>query len=320
MKNIYISSCDKNGGIYRYNIQNGKLIFKEKTDIDRPMYTVFHNGKLWTLQREVDKETHFGGLLSFDVGDDGSLSNPSNVISTNGICPCHLTATDNDVYYVNYLSGNIASMNGKLDTHNGVGVNLPRQDMPHTHYVNVSPDNKYLLSCDLGLDSIFVYDFNLNVKSIAKVPEGDGARHLAYSSDGKYVYCVNELKSTVSVFSYNNGALELKNTYSCIENTTKNNTAAAIRTKGDYLFVSNRGEDTIVCFKMNADKLSFISRTSVSGSSPRDFDFCDNYLICTNETTNNITVFLNDNGTLIKTDEIKNIANPLCVTVIGENI
>lgn len=319
MKNIYISSCDKNGGIYRYNLENGKLVFKEKTNVDQPMYTVAYGGRLYVLLREINADNHFGGVMSFEIAKDGSLCNPSSVVSSGGICPCHLAVTENDTYIVNYLSGNIMSTGGKESVHKGSGVNLPRQDMAHTHYVNVSPDKKYLLSCDLGLDSIYTYNFDLNVKSVAKVPSGHGARHLAYSKDGKYVYCVNELGSSLSVFSYDDGNLELVNTYPTIEKPVEN-TAAAIRYKDGYVYVSNRGEDTIVSFKADADKLTFVSRTFVGGSSPRDFNFCDDYLICTNEKTNNITVFSANNGKLISTDEVTNIANPLCVTVIGEDI
>ena len=319
MKHIYISSCDKNGGIYRYNLQNGKLIFKEKTDIDRPMYTVFYDGRLYVLLREINADNHFGGVMSFEIAKDGSLCNPSETLSSGGICPCHLAVTDKDTYIVNYLSGNLVSIGGKESIHKGSGVNLPRQDTAHTHFVNLSPDKKYLLCCDLGLDSIYTYDFDLNVISVSKVESGEGARHLTYSSDGKYVYCVNELGSTISVFSYSDGSLQLLNTYQAIEKSVEN-TAAAIRFKEGYVYVSNRGEDTIVCFKADEDKLTIVSRTYVGGSSPRDFNFCDNYLICTNEKTNNITVFSVQKDKLISTDEVTNIANPLCVTVIGDNL
>jgi len=134
MKHIYISSCDKTGGIYHYILKNGKLEFSDKTPLDRPMYTVIYNNKLYVILRETDENTHFGGVMSFDIANDGKLKNPSKTVSTNGICPCHLAVAQNDVYVVNYLSGNITSISRKIDTHNGKGENLPRQDMAHTHY------------------------------------------------------------------------------------------------------------------------------------------------------------------------------------------
>ena len=58
------------------------------------------------------------------------------------------------------------------------------------------------------MDTVFVYDRNLDYVSKARVPDGYGARHLALSPDGKYVYCVNELVSSVTVFAYERGVLE----------------------------------------------------------------------------------------------------------------
>lgn len=316
MKDIYISSCDKDGGIYHYTMENGKLIFREKTELDRPMYTVYYKDRLYVLLKETDPETHFGGVQSFSLTRDGKLCEPSGIVSSGGIVPCHLAVTDDGVYIVNYLSGNVVSTGGKVSTHRGKGKNLPRQDMPHTHFISVSPDKKYLLCCDLGLDSIFTYDFNLNAVSTAKVPEGEGARHLAYSDCGKYVYCVNELGSTVSVFAYNDGALTLLNTYPAVENAAADNTAAAVRYRNGYVYVSNRGEDTIVCYRQEEDKLIFVSRTYVVGSCPRDFNFADDFLICTNEKTENIVVFKAQDGILTETGEITGIKDPLCVTVI----
>lgn len=317
MNNLYISCCDPEGGIYRCHLENGKLIFADKTDLDQPMYTVLSEGRLYVLLKETDPKSRFGGVMSFRVAEDGSLCDPSDLLSSRGICPCHLTVADRTVYLVNYLSGNLVGTNGRVSTHAGSGVNLPRQDTAHTHYVNLSPDGKYLLCCDLGLDRIVTYDLDLNEIAFAKVPDGAGARHLAYSEDGRYVYCVNELASTVSVFSYRDGILRLQSSVSALEKPIKN-TAAAIRVKDGFVYVSNRGEDTVVCFKADGDRLRFVSRTAVGGVSPRDFNFCGDYLICANEKSDNVTVFAVDHGKLTKTDEMRDIPHPLCVTVTGE--
>lgn len=316
MKRIYISSCDKNGGIYRYGLDGGKLTFADKTPLDRPMYTVCENKKMYVILKETDISTGFGGLMSFDIAKDGGLVNPSKITSTNGICPCHLAVKNGVCYTVNYLSGNIVSSNGKIHSHSGKGINLPRQDAPHTHYVNLSPDGKYLLSCDLGLDGIYTYDFDLNVISVANVPKGHGARHLDYSDDGKYVYCVNELASTVSTFEYDDGKLILKNTYPCMFRDGIKNTAAAIRFVNGRLYVSNRGDDTVTCFAVSEDRLETVFTQSVEGSFPRDMLIVDGHIIFTNEHTNNVTVFrLSENG-MEKTDTAENITDPLCVTEI----
>ena len=73
MKDIYILSCAEDGGIYRYGFQNGELIFKDKTPLDRPMYAIKRDGKMLVILRETDTQNHFGGFLSFDIAEDGSL-------------------------------------------------------------------------------------------------------------------------------------------------------------------------------------------------------------------------------------------------------
>ncbi len=119
------------GGIYHYIFKNGKLEFLDKTPLDRSMYTVIYNNKLYVILRETDENTHFGGVMSFEIAKDGSLSNPSKVVSSKGVCPCHLAVTEKDVYVVNYLSGNIVSTSSKESKHM-VAVKLCPVRIPHT--------------------------------------------------------------------------------------------------------------------------------------------------------------------------------------------
>ena len=119
MNHIYILSCENNGGIYHYLFKSGKFQFVEKISLDRPMYAIIRNNKMYVVLREIDEVTHFGGILSFDIKENGSLINPTKIESTNGIIPCHLEVLNNNKYVVNYLSGNIVKMGEKMVTHNG---------------------------------------------------------------------------------------------------------------------------------------------------------------------------------------------------------
>lgn len=313
MKHIYILSCEKDGGIYHYLFNNGKFQFVEKTSLDRPMYAIIRENKMYVILREIDNSTHFGGVLSFDISESGNLINPTEIESTNGIVPCHLEVTDNGRYVVNYLSRNIAKIGEKTVTHSGRGVHPTRQEAPHTHFVCASPDKRYILCTDLGLDKIFVYDIDLNQIFTTKVPDGSGARHLCFSQDGTYLYCVNELSNDVSVLEWNDGKLVLKGTYSAIPDFDGESTAAAIRIKGDYLYISNRGADTISRFKIMGEKLELLENTYCGGSGPRDFDIIDDYIICTNENSNSVTLLKLDNGNPVLTDEKLEMRVPLCV-------
>lgn len=315
IRDVYISSCKTDGGIYHYLFENGRFIFKQKTLIDRPMYTAIYKNKLYVILREIDTRAHFGGVMSFDMAGDGRLINPSDVCSTDGIVPCHISVDEKGIFIVNYLSGNIVKLNGKTVFHSGKGVHPTRQEAPHTHFVTTSFDKKYVLCTDLGIDTIFLYDENLNECSSVKLPDGNGPRHLCFSEDGKYLYCVNELSNDVSVFDWNGGKPELKASYPALPDFNGESAAAAIRIKGNYLYISNRGADTISRFEIIDDKLDLLENTYCGGKGPRDFNIIDDYIICTNENSNNVTVLKLENGKPVLTDEKLEIDSCLCVAI-----
>ncbi len=313
MKHIYFSSCDKVGGIHHYTFENGKLTFCEKTELSLPMYTIVKNGKMYALKKYIDGESGVGGLLSYEFDRDLNLINSSEITSTNGVVPCHLCSVNNDVYVVNYVSGSLVKMPDKTVTHSGCGVHPTRQEKAHTHFVTASPDNKYVLCTDLGLDTIFVYDIELNFISSAKVPDGSGCRHLCFN--GNLLYCVNELSSDVSVFSYENGTLKYLNTYAAIPDYKGESTAAAIRLYEGRLYISHRGADCISCYDIKGDALELLWNAPCGGERPRDFDIVDGYVLCTNEGGNVAVLRLSDDGAELVSNDIE-MPDPLCVTVI----
>lgn len=317
MTNIYIASCVKGGGIYHYTLsENNVLDFCEKTTLDEPMYMIIRNEKMYILLRQPDEKTNFSGELSIDIDGTGKLFAPSRIISTKGVVACHLEVSDDNIYAVNYVSGSVIKLPDTLVTHSGHGLHKVRQAAPHTHFVHVSPDGKYILVTDLGLDKIFVYDKDLKLVSEVSVPSGHGPRHLAFSSDGKIVYCVNELGSSVSIFSYSDGELKLQNTISALpKDFSGDNISAAIRIKDNYLYVSNRGHNSISVFEIK-DSYNIVLKECVDcgGNSPRDFNIIDDVLICTNEKSDNVTVFkLNNYIPEIISESELNIPSPLCV-------
>ena len=317
MTNIYIASCVKGGGIYHYTLsENNVLDFCEKTTLDEPMYMIIRNEKMYILLRQPDEKTNFSGELSIDIDGTGKLFAPSRIISTKGAVACHLEVSDDNIYAVNYVSGSVIKLPDTLVTHSGHGLHKVRQAAPHTHFVHASPDGKYILVTDLGLDKIFVYNKDLKLVSEVSVPSGHGPRHLAFSDDGKIVYCVNELGSSVSIFSYSDGELKLQNTISALpKDFSGDNISAAIRIKDNYLYVSNRGHNSISVFEIK-DSYNIVLKECVDcgGNSPRDFNIIDDVLICTNEKSDNVTVFkLNNYIPEIISESELNIPSPLCV-------
>lgn len=314
-KNVYVAACDDKGGIYHYIADENGLTFKDKTEKSKVMFLKAEGGKMYAALR-YGKDGVNSAIVSYDILPDGSLANESEEMSTLGEVACHITVKNGTVLAANYISGSVFMSPDKCDKHSGKGVNLPRQATAHCHFTEFTPDGKYILVCDLGLDTIFTYDMDLKVVNTAKVPAGHGCRHIAFSPDGKLAYCINELMGSVSVFRYNNGKLDYIETYAGLpEDFKEKNTAAAIRVDKGYLYLSHRGHDSICVFKINGEKLCNRSFFSCEGSGPRDMIINGDFLYATNEQTNNVTVFKIKDGKPEYIGSVEGLADPLCVVL-----
>lgn len=301
MKTIYVSSSRGwgIGGIYSYDLdEKGKLLFKEKTEAWSPTYFAKANGKLFALLRDPYKAASpNSALVSFDILEDGHLANKSEMVSTEGTVACHLSVSQDgkDVYAANYSSGSVSKVGEKLVVHEGKGPHPSRQTAPHTHIAILTPDEKYVVVCDLGIDKIFFYDRNLEVVSITEMPAGSGPRHIAFSNDGKLIYCVTELSNEVIVLKYEDGKAEIvsEGVSTLPEDYKGGNTASAIRLSkdGKYLYVANRGHNSIVAFSVDEEKVSEPEFSSCGGKTPRDIYIVDDILLCANQDTDTVMTF-----------------------------
>lgn len=311
--NIYVSACAENGGIYRY-ISDGEYVeLAEKYPLDRPMYLIVKENKLYCLLRAPFKDSDESGLVSFDINRDGSLSGMTAPKSTHGIVACHLAESDGNIYLANYLSGNVVKMPDTVSAHSGKGADPKRQDAPHTHFVCEAADGKYILATDLGIDKIFVYNKDLSIHSVTDMPSGHGPRHIACSENGNTVYCVNELKSTLSRLKYSDGRLTLIDTVPTLPFDFRGtNTAAAIRLDGDKAYISHRGFDAISVMNVSGEKPFLEKTVPVFGRGPRDLWLTDKFFICTNEASNNVTFTDRDSGALLYEFEAESPISVFC--------
>ena len=321
--NVYLAaaSADERGGIYHCKFDGEQLTVANFYNIDRPMYLCVDGDKLYVLLRGLTPGGTDSGMFVWDIAPDGSLSNPTAPVSTQGLCACHISVLDGVPYAANYLSGNVVRFGGEnfavdaIARHEGTGPHPTRQEAAHTHFVRPTPDGKYLFAVDLGIDTVFTYDKDLKRVSHAHVPAGEGCRHLDYSADGRYVYCANELGSSVTVFANDGGVLTALGTYPALPaDFDGQSTAAAIRgaDDGSAVYVSHRGMNTVAALPVLADgKLGAPTFVDIGGDSPRDFLIVDGVLIVTNEKTNNVTMYRDG----VKLACELSMPNPLCVVV-----
>lgn len=308
---FYICSCSEDGGLVRVSLdsETGELKMLSKTPLALPMYAIKDEDELLVITREGG-EGNFGALLRYAVNGGGELSQKGEKLDTGGIVPCHLDSRGDDIYVVNYLSGNVRHMGGRTVFHEGRGSHPTRQEAPHTHCVKIAKDGNVIVT-DLGLDTVFVYSRELELLSQSKVPEGYGARHLVFSEDGKTLFCANELVSSVTVFAYD-GALTPLGTYKAAPDM-QGNTAAAIRLSGNELFVSNRGHNSIAVFSVDGTGLKLKKYIKTYGEEPRDFDVFGRFIVVTNQKSNVVSVIDKETGELVCALGVK---EPLCVTEI----
>jgi 6-phosphogluconolactonase len=284
-----------------------------------------------------------GGVSAFAIDQKTGKLNFLNEVASRGADPCHISLdkTGKYVLVANYTSGNVATFpvlaDGRLGEaasvvqHTGHGPDSERQEGPHAHEIQVTPDNRFAIAADLGLDELLVYKFDAEKGSLAannpasgKVDPGAGPRHFVFHPNGKFVFALNEMGGSVTSFAYDarTGALRELGTVSSLAPDFKGkNESAEIVTdsSGRFLYASNRGPDNIAVFAIDAKKgtLRPIEHVPTKGKAPRNFaiDPTGKYLFAANQESNNIAVFRIDEktGRLTDTGQVLEMPSPVCL-------
>jgi len=339
-------------GIYAYRFKSGRLTPVGATGLvaetPNPSFLAVDPSHhfLYAVNESVPGEKN-GMVSAFAMDRKTGKLTLLNQVSSGGEAPCaiSLDRTGKYVLIANYDSGSVAVFpvlrGGRLGEasafvqHSGHSLNPERQTGPHAHDILTSPDNRFALAADLGLDQLLVYRFDAtkgsltpNVPPAASVPPGSGPRHFVFDRSGKFVYVVNEIHSTVTVFSYDpqHGKLKELQTVSALrENTNPESTTAAeiaLGASGRYLYTSNRGEDTITVFAIDPAKhtLTPVQHAPTLGKTPRGFaiDPAGSYLVAGNQDTDNVFVFrINPKtGQLTATGKVLEVPSPVCVIFV----
>lgn len=336
----------KGEGLYqlRLNRESGKLSQAGTACrcINPSYLNLSRDGRyLYAANERKESEGVFGGTVSaYQVdGRTGELIF-LNRRYTKGADPCYITVHPGCIYVCNYGSGSVASYpiaeNGSLMEmtqfieYKGGGPHKIRQTGAHTHSMTLFESGSCGLVCDLGRDRIEAYRID-GKGHLVHAPElsidsqpGAGPRHQVFSSDESFLYTVNELDSTVSVYRYEKSEsefLEIQKISTLVHEIGEINTCADIQLSPDglCLYVSNRGDSTIVIYRVNeADgQLELIGYTDSGGEIPRSFVITPDgkYLVVANQNSDNVVVFrILEGGKLEAVDEI-NIGSPVCVKI-----
>ncbi len=329
-------------GIYRASLRldTGELrLLGLVAAVENPSFlTISPNGRFLYAIHEAD----LGQISAFAIQQDGGLTF-LNRQETKGPHPCFVSTdpTGKVVLVANYSGGNVASYhveaNGYLSeavsvfAHTGRGGDPTRQTMPHAHAIRTAPNGKFAYAADLGTDKL--YGYHLSPKTGELLPmkphflstnSGSGPRHLAFSPDGKWLFLVNELDNTILSIRLNvqTGKMAVKAQRSALPTGfTKTSYIADVHLSPDgrYLYVSNRGHNSIFVGKINRQTgvIQPIQHISCGGDWPRNFGIepSGRILLVANERSGNILSFHRNvqSGLLKPTGYALECAKPVCI-------
>lgn len=323
--------------IYDVDLENGRFFEKDQVEITNSSYvTISHSRKyLYSI-------TDFG-VESYKILEDGSLQ-VINHASINGMRGCYLSTDYEDkfLFVAGYHDAKLTVLRvgedgsiGEITEeifHKGLGSIAERNFRPHINCVKMTRDNKFLCAADLGMDHVVVYELNhtngkLRQVDIIRSEQESAPRHLKFSSDGRILYVVHELKNYIDVYQYSidehgNPVFDkIQNISTLNDYHAKGSAASALNFSEDfkYLCSSNAGDNSVIVYSIAPDTglLTKIFCLPISGDYPKDAAlFPDNrHLVSLNHETNTMTFFNVDleKGTLVMNGREMKVDQPNCI-------
>ena len=333
-------------GIYRatFDAEKGKLSSATlAAEIGGPGFLAWHpdGTKLYAVANTPEG----AGVAAYGVGDGGDLHLLNTApIGDGGGTHVAVHPSGKLLLTAQYGGGSTACFgiqpDGKLsgpatvmEHEGGSRVVSGRQDSPHPHWCGFSPDGKFALVPDLGMDGIVIYAVDTDHAAISKhgfaasIP-GGGPRHMRFSVDGKFVFLLNELALSVTTFAYDAGAGTLTplSTTPTLTETVKAketfNSASEIlvHPSGNFVYSANRGNDSVTVYRANPStgELTVVEVEPIRGAWPRNINLhpSGKWLLAAGAQSNTVSVFDIDPGTgelIFQAGNVINVPAPICI-------
>jgi 6-phosphogluconolactonase len=260
-----------------------------------------------------------GSVSAYEIDRGSGALKLLNFEESQGQGPCYLEVDrgGRNILVCHYMSGNCGVLPlgedgsvkpvSSVQQHAGSSEDPRRQSGPHPHAIVLDPTGRYAFVPDLGLDQVVVYKFNPaagtllpNDPPFAATQRGSGPRHFAFAPSGKFAYVNLELTSEVTAFRYDSedGSLTEIQTLSTLpDDYDGRNWNAGIRVTPDgrFLYVSNRGHNSIAVFAIDgvAGTLTSIGHTTTGTDLPHTItlDPSGSCLIATDLRSSHVNVF-----------------------------
>lgn len=349
---VFISAfaAGDDGAIHAFHLdlKTGQLEPVARTaDVEHPFFLALSPDQRFLYSIHTSR---FGGaedeqVAAFEILGRGGRLKLLNRQSARGPAACYLDvdATGRAVLVANYSTGSVAALPAEEDgslgeassffQHAGSSVNPDRQKGPHAHCFVISPDNRFALAADLGLDQIRIYQLDASTAMLApsqqpfvRTPLGAGPRHLTFAPNGKHVYVINELSNSITLFDYDpaTGMLTERQTIPTLPPEFEGTSYCAdlkITADGRFLYGTNRGHDSIAAYRIGQDgRLTLIAIEPSLGEGPQNLAIAPGgrLILCANMPGNNVAVFHidTDTGRLTSVGPPVPITRPSCIQIV----
>jgi 6-phosphogluconolactonase len=330
--------------VYNFNSDNGSLQLLSQSDAgtDPSFFCFSKRRRLIYVINEVSEfnGAKGGGLTTLKYDRSFRIIDKIREIPVPDGGPCFVSLTPGNDYLLiaNYTGGSAAVV--KLDN-DGIPIKIcdtifykkQGEKISHAHMISSDPQGRRIYVTDLGLDRIMIYTLNNSSGKLIPYNEdgiplspGSGPRHFVFSKDGSVMYVIGELNSTISTYKVDDikGLIHIQTVSTLREGFAASNSSADIHIgkSGDYLYGSNRGENTIVTFRiLRNGQLSLAGHTDCGGNWPRNFviDPSGKYILVGNQRSDDISVFRIDDktGLPVKTGNNNKISAPACLKFIN---
>ncbi|MFC0435011.1 lactonase family protein [Kutzneria buriramensis] len=312
------AGAGKGIGVGTWDPAGGQLTAKSVVTVSNPSFLALAPSQRFLYA--VNEQS--GGKVTALTVSNGGLK-VINSQSSKGDGPTHLCVTPDGKYVLaaNYDSGSVVILPVRADgglgaatdlaQHTGSGPDPDRQEGPHAHQVLPDRTGAYVHSVDLGTDTVYAYTVSsagkLRLVHQAKVPAGQGPRHLAFHPNGKFAYIANELGNSVIVATYNEATGVLtpgkpQTTLTAAPPAGVRNYPGEIVVSADgrFVYVSNRGADNAAVFAVGdgGASLKLLANTPV-GKNPRHIglDPTGAFLFSSNQDSGTATSYRVDRAT-----------------------
>lgn len=301
-------------GIYAFGKEGpaDRLSALGMTEAAQPGWIAFHPSRRFLYA--VNEVRNFGsvdvgGVSAYAIDPKSGMLKLLNARRTAPLpCHCEVDASGHYLLVATVGGGSVhlfpLASDGRLEPeadshrHSGSSVHPRRQTSPHAHGIGIDRANRFVLVPDLGVDQLMVYELACQRGRLIPRPErsvhlppGSGPRHVAFDSRARFVYLMNELSATITVFAYDSarGALRPIQTIDTLPDDfhgLRLGAEIAIHPARPYLYATTRshgssgeppvrGLDTIVWFEIDEGHgtLRLRGRMPSGGEIPRTFTF-----------------------------------------------